>query len=319
MKRSDVVLLHFQKVDELTVSQKFYRDHITKLFLWMIEADAVNNDITSKTLSISGKGKTQIVSRQEGLVAGIEELTELLEKHTNLDFIPIVSDGAHVTKDTVVAEVSGKNTEILAYERTLLNIFGRMSGIATETNSLVSTIKKIKNVPYIAAIRKTPLMMIDKKAVAVGGGLTHRLSLSDSILIKDNHLEMLQKELRLARSERAAEEAVKKCVLSEKNYFEIEVDTLSQANAIMHTFVKENAKLKKSKTMTILLDNFQPTNAKRFVDSIRKLPVYSSVLIEASGEINKVNLSDWAKTRVDVVSLGALTHSPKVFNFSMQY
>ena len=71
--------------------------------------------------------------------------------------------------------------------------------------------------------------------------------------------------------------------------------------------------------MAILLDNFKPIDAKKFIASLKKLPVYDLVLIEASGEINKTNLSSWATTGVDLVSIGAMTHSPKVFNFSMQY
>jgi nicotinate-nucleotide pyrophosphorylase (carboxylating) len=319
MKRDKAILLHYQKAPELSVSKKFYRDHITELFEWMIKADAVSDDVTSKTLKLKGKGKTEIVTRQVGIIAGLEELKELLAKNTKLVFKAKVSDGTRVGKDQVVGEVLGDNTEILAYERTIVNILGRMSGVATETDVLVSLIKKAKNTPFIAAIRKTPLMMIDKKAVAVGGGLTHRLNLSDEILIKDNHLGMLQKESGLESSEKTAEEAVKRCMQSKKDYFEIEVDTLAQANAILHTFVKENDKLKKKKMMTILLDNFKPVEATKFVTSLKKLPVYDSVLIEASGEINAKNLSEWATTGVDVVSLGSLTHSPKVFNFSMQY
>jgi nicotinate-nucleotide pyrophosphorylase (carboxylating) len=138
-------------------------------------------------------------------------------------------------------------------------------------------------------------------------------------LIKDNHLLLLQKEAHLKSSEQAATEAVRRSMQSQQQYFEIEVDTLLQANAVLHTFVAENAKKKKPKMMAILLDNFQPNDAKNFVDSLRNLPVYASVLIEASGEINSTNLSSWATTGVDVVSLGALTHSAKVFNFSMSY
>jgi nicotinate-nucleotide pyrophosphorylase (carboxylating) len=319
MKRDRAILLHYQKAGELTVSNKFYNEHITKLFRWMIQADAVTNDITSKTLAITGKGKTEIITRQEGIIAGLEELKELLAGNTDLHFKALVADGAHVTKDTIVAQVAGDNSKILAFERTILNIFGRMSGVATETDSLVASIKNIPAAPLIASLRKTPLMMIDKKAVAVGGALTHRLSLADEILIKDNHLGMLQRELGLQTSEQAAEVAVTKCMQSKRDYFEIEVDTLSQANAILHTFIKENTKRKKKKMMTILLDNFSPADAEKFVTSLKKIPVYDSVLIEASGEINKANLADWATTGVDVVSLGALTHSPKVFNFSMQY
>ncbi len=319
MQRNDALILHFQKVAELHVSKKFYRDTIAELFTWMIEADGVSNDVTSKTLAVSGKGKTEIVTRQEGIISGLEEIEELLSKNTNLVFKSKIKDGDQVSRDTIIAEVNGENTEILAYERTILNILGRMSGVSTETNLLISSIKHIKGAPFISSLRKTPLMMIDKKAVAIGGGLTHRLSLSDEILIKDNHLGMLQKELGFKTSEKAAEEAVSRCMQSKCDYFEIEVDTLSQANAILHVFVNENAKQKKPKMMTILLDNFKPADATKFVVSLKKLPVYDSVLIEASGEINKTNLADWATTGVDVVSLGAITHSPKVFNLSMQY
>src|SRR5258708_6412662 len=137
MTRDKAVLLHFQKAAELSVSQKFYRNHITKLFQWMIEADGVKNDITSMTLKITGKGKTEIITRQEGIIAGLEELQELLAKNTNLVFKPKVTDGVRVSKDKIIAEVSGDNREILAYERTILNILGRMSGVATETDKLV--------------------------------------------------------------------------------------------------------------------------------------------------------------------------------------
>ncbi len=319
MTRRETIFFHFQKAGELTVAHATYREHITELFEWMISADRVDDDVTSNTLSLTGKGKAQIVSKQEGVIAGIEELTFLLKKNTSLRFVSLVSDGAPVSKNKIVAEVSGDNTEILAFERAILNIIGRMSGVATETATLIASLKHVPTAPEIAAIRKTPLMMIDKKAVAVGGGLTHRLNLSDSILIKDNHLAMLQETLHLGSLEQATEEAVLKCMHSQKAYFEIEVDTITEADAVISTFTKENAKQNQPKMMALLLDNFQPEQAKKFVDSLRMLPVYEHILVEASGEINKTNLSLWATTGVDVVSMGALTHSPKVFNFSMSY
>lgn len=319
MKREKTIVEHFQKSQDLTVSNKQYRDHIEQHFSWLIKADAVTNDITTKTLAINGEGKAQIISKQVGVIAGIEEVIFLLGKYTSLSFMPNVSDGDQVQRDSVIAEVAGENREILAYERTLLNILGRMSGIATETDLLITSVASIPGAPFIASLRKTPLMFMDKKAVAVGRGLTHRLSLSDSILIKDNHLAMLQETLRLASLEQSAWTAVRLCMGSDNRYFEIEVDSLSLANTVLHTFVQENAKRHPKKTMAVLLDNFTPNDAKRFVDSLKKLPVYETVLIEASGEINKNNLSSWAATGVDVVSLGVLTHSPKVFNFSMAY
>jgi nicotinate-nucleotide pyrophosphorylase (carboxylating) len=319
MKRDNAILLHFQKTGALTISDTIYRDQIEKYFSWLVKADAVKNDITTNTLAIKGKGKALIISKQDGIIAGLEELKAVLSKYTNLTFIPKVKDAHQVTADTVIAEVSGYNSEILAYERTMLNIIGRMSGIATETDSIISSIAHIPNVPFVSSLRKTPLMYLDKKAVAIGGGLTHRLSLSDSILIKDNHLAMLQEDLQLTDLEKALETAVILCMRSVNNYFEIEVESLSQANTVLHTFVKEKAKLVQPKMMTILLDNFKSQDAKKFVDSLKNLPVYHDILIEASGEINRENLSAWALTGVDVVSIGALTHSPKVFNFSMVY
>src|SRR5882724_4807247 len=115
MKRDKAILLHYQKAGELKVSKTFYRGHITKLFEWMIQADAVTHDITSKTLVITGKGKTEIVTRQVGIIAGLEELKELLVKNTHLRFKALVTDGSSVAKDTIVAQVSGENSEILAY------------------------------------------------------------------------------------------------------------------------------------------------------------------------------------------------------------
>lgn len=319
MKRENTILLHFQKSGNLTISNSHYRDHIIKLFLWLTKADDVTNDVTIKTLAVTGNGKARIIGKQDGVIAGLEEVNFLLDKFTKLAFIPKVSDGEHVTQDTIIAEVSGENKEILAYERTILNILGRMSGIATETDLIISSIAGISGAPFISSLRKTPLMYFDKKAVSVGGGLTHRLNLSDSILIKDNHIAMVQKKHRLKSPEEAIDIAVKSCMDSSNFYFEIEVDTLSQANALLHTFVRENAKQKSPKVMAIMLDNFIPTDATKFVDSLKKLPVYDSILIEGSGEITRINLSTWAKTGVDVISMGALTHSPKVFNFSMSY
>lgn len=126
MSRADAVALHFQKAAELTVAKKNYQEHLTELFLWMVKADAVTDDITSKTLSLMGKSTTRIVSKQGGMIAGIEELAELLTKHTKLTFSSLINDGERVAKETLIAEVIGENTEILAYERTILNILGRM-------------------------------------------------------------------------------------------------------------------------------------------------------------------------------------------------
>src|SRR5437773_2959284 len=201
MDRKNLVTRYFQKKDELVSSNSFYANHIMELFHWMLKADEINNDITSQFLSLQGEGRMQIIAKQKGILAGIEEIAYLLKQEKDITFSPLLSDGSHIIKADVLVEITGDNRKMLAFERTILNIIGRMSGIATDTNKIIQSIQNISNMPCIAATRKTPLMLLDKKAVAIGGGFTHRLSLSDEVLIKDNHLKILQKELGISIEE----------------------------------------------------------------------------------------------------------------------
>ncbi len=299
MNRKNLVLQYFQKKQLLTVTNASYAKHITDLFLWMIQADDVENDMT-KSFPVKTTGTAEIISKQSGIIAGIEEITYLLKHHTKLSCTPHVEDGAQVSKGQIILTLTGNSRELLGFERTLLNILGRMSGIATFTHNLHN--------PSLAATRKTPWMLLDKKAVAIGGGLTHRLSLSDFALIKDTHLALLKKE--------TLEDVVKKMVAMDL-FFEIEVQTIDEAFVVTKTFEETRTQLQPLLVMAIMLDNVVPKTAATFVKKIQKNPVYPYIIIEASGEITKKNLPVWEKTGVDVLSMGSLTHSAPTFNFSM--
>ncbi len=307
MNKKKLIFKHFQKADRLNIENEDYTRSITQLFEWLISNDDFNNDISSKYLPDIPSTAT-IISKDNCIIAGLQDLEYLLKSRTTLSIQSKLHDGDKIKKKDIVAQISGKSHEILSYERTILNILQRMSGVATETNRLVESINRQQitdnKKPYIAATRKTPWMMLDKKAVAVGGGLTHRLSLSDGILIKDNHLVNNSIETTLIT-------LLKKY---RKELIEIEVTNPEQANKVITTFQKYNH----NNHLAILLDNFIPSRTKILLDNLSRLYNLSDIIFEASGGITEKNIMEWAKTGVDIISLGSLTHSTHAANLSLE-
>ncbi len=303
---------YFNKGPLLTVKNKFYSETCLQLFDFQITQDLVENDVTSKIISGEYKDvKARIISKQNGIVAGIEEIVYLINNRTNLKIKKIINDGKKIKDKDLLIELSGNPLEVLKFERTVLNIISRMSGIATSTNSLIT--KNNLSTP-LAATRKTLWGLLDKKAVFIGGGLTHRLSLSDEILIKDNHIDLQAVKLDVSR-----EESLKSILdLINKNDvkkpFEIEVETEKEAYFISDYYQKLNI----SAPLIIMLDNFKPSDAKKVIDTIRKQKNSSKIFFELSGGINETNICDFDQAGADVISLGSLTHSSKALNISLQ-
>ncbi len=188
-----LVLEFWDRNGNLNLKNKNYRSFVRKLVEGQLKEDIGRDDITTESTILKDKKiKAEIISNQSGVVAGIEE-SSLFTKKDKL--IKIKKDGDIVRKGDIIIEIIGPANDILGYERTLLNILQRMCGIATET---YNTKKLIKNKCKITATRKTLLHLIDKKAVVIGGGLTHRLNLNDFILIKDNHLKILNNNIKKA-------------------------------------------------------------------------------------------------------------------------
>lgn len=197
--------------------------------------------------------------------------------------------------------ISGRALAILQAERTALNLIMRMSGIATETRKLVETVGKINRSIKVACTRKTApgLRSFDKKAVLLGGGVTHRIRLDDMALIKDNHLvlaDSIEQPIRLAR------EKINGCLL-----LECEVKNLAE----MVSAVRAGSDI-------VMLDNFSPKQAKDAIAQIRKMGVRKKVKVEISGRIDPHNIADYARLQPDIISLGYITHSPKAIDYSLE-
>lgn len=291
----------FQKKDQLTLENKIYQMLVHDLFSWLLKSDHVEQDLTTQALfsEINKASHSYIITRQDITIAGLEEIAYLIKTFTKLSAKLLCNDGDHLQKGQKLIEIQGDIKEILAFERVILNILQRMCGIASETQKIVSQMPS--NRPFVAATRKTIWGLLDKKAVAQGGGLTHRLDLSDGILVKDNHLMLL-----------SATEALQKLLQTVTDtLIEIEVEDEENLNELVALFTKVST----TNVLAVLLDNFTPEKAKNALLTIERHP---NVIFEASGGITSENIKDWADAGVDIISLGALTHSPKAADVSLE-
>lgn len=262
--------------------------------------DVGEGDVTAAAIIPSNlMVKAEVIAKAEGIVAGIEEATILVES-TGLKVISKVADGSEVKNKQVLLEISGDAQTILSVERTLLNLLSRMSGIATKTHTLAEQLAKAKVKARIAATRKSApgLLYFDKKAVAIGGGDPHRLHLDDMLLIKDNHLAIVGN----------AEEAVKKAKANASFSKKIEVEVTSTQDAL---------KAAKAGADIVMLDNFSPQRAKEAGEQLRKAG-FDRVLLEVSGGITTETLLEYASAEVDIISMGELTHSVKALDISLE-
>jgi len=241
----------------------------------------------------------EVIAEEAGIIAGLEEAT-LLAECLGLTVKAMVADGDAVKNKQVLMQVSGNAQTILTVERTLLNLLSRMSGIATKTRSLTERLEGANVKAKIAATRKSApgLLYFDKKAVALGGGDTHRLHLDDMVLIKDNHLSIVG----------SVDEAVKRAKANTSFTKKIEVEVTNTKDAVIAA---------KAGADIVMLDNFSPKQAKDASQTLRKAG-FSNVLLEISGGITSENLLEYAAAQVDIISLGELTHTVKALDISLE-
>jgi len=265
-----------------------------------LEEDIGSGDLTTSALIPEGSVSSASLTAKSGFVlAGLpfaKRTFELVDR--SLKFRALIKDGSHVKAGTVVATIKGSTSSLLTAERTALNILQRLSGIATLTNEYVKTVKGLRT--GIADTRKTApgLRFFDKYAVKTGKGTNHRFGLFDGVLIKDNHIAAaggVAKAVKLARGK--AHHLLK---------IEIEVKNLKEVREA----VSAGADI-------IMLDNMQPDRTKKAVDIIRKNA--PSITIEASGNVSLENVRKIAETGVDLISIGALTHSAQAADISLKF
>ena len=276
--------------------------------------DLGKGDVTTEAL-IPGdqQGTGFIMAKEEGILAGIEAAKQVfLRVDPELKVRILLEDGARVKPSSKVAKVSGSIASILTAERVALNFLQRLSGIASETNRYVA---RVGGLPVrIMDTRKTTpgLRSLEKYAVSVGGGRNHRMNLSDGILIKDNHLVALRsqglniKEIIVKARQNAPlslRGAKRRSNLQARQIqVEVEVRTVSEALEA----VESGADI-------IMLDNMNPEDMREAVKSIN-----GRALIEASGGITLDNVRAVAKTGVDFISIGALTHSARALDINLE-
>lgn len=261
-----------------------------------LEEDFGNaGDVTANLLvPATATGKLYFRARETGVISGMQAalLTYELVDPT-MDVTVFHGDGSAVRKGTVIASVEGPVRSMLMSERVALNFLGRMSGIATLTSKFVKKTEGRK--ARIAATRKTTpgLRALEKRAVLHGGGHTHRQSLSDAIMVKDNHIALAG----------GVEKAVKAIMKNadHMSHVSIEVDTVEQFKKVLPHGPD-----------VILLDNMSLKDLKTCVKLAK-----GKVTLEASGGVNLRTVADIAKTGVDVISVGALTHSAPNFDIGL--
>ena len=275
-------------------------EYIEKIIGLALAEDISHGDITSQGLIPPElQGKATILSEAEGILAGGEVARGVFLKiDPSLEVKLLIEDGKKIHPAEVIATVSGRVIGILKAERTALNFLQRLSGIASQTAQYIAETQGLK-VKIIDTRKTTPgLRLLEKYAVRAGRGENHRFNLGDDILIKDNHLTALRAlgmtitDI-VAKSKQAAPQGLK---------VEIEVNTVEEALEA----VEAGADI-------IMLDNMSPDEMRRVVDSIP-----SHVKTEASGGITLANVRAAALAGVDFISIGALTHSVKALDISLE-
>jgi nicotinate-nucleotide pyrophosphorylase (carboxylating) len=266
----------------------------------LLAEDVGQGDVTSAAVVPAGlTAKAAVVAKEAGTAAGVKEVGILAES-LGLSVKAEVADGEKIRNGQIIMKISGNAQIILSAERTMLNLLSRMSGIATTTRRLTEKLKKANSTAKIAATRKTApgLLYFDKKAVLIGGGDPHRLRLDDMILVKDNHIAIAG----------SVEKAVKKAKAASFNK-KIEAEVTS---------VTDSLKAAEAGADIVMLDNFSPKQVREAVEALKKAGFFGKVLLEVSGGITEQNLLEYASAQVNIISMGALTHSIKALDISLE-
>ena len=272
---------------------------LDKIIRYMLDEDDGFGDITSNAVVEEGKiVNAYIISKDEGILAGINVISDLFEEYgVKVKFW--LAEASRITEGDLLLALEGDARTILLLERTALNLLMRMSGVATAAHHYVNLVNN-SNV-RVAGTRKTSpaIGKFDKYALKVGGADTHRFSLDDMVLIKDNHIAACGNPLE------ALLKAKENTSFSKK--IEIEVETLDDAIDC----VKNGADI-------VMLDNMNASEVKEVIDKLNELDIRQNSLIEVSGGITQDNISEYVDLGVDIISIGALTHSSRSLNFSLK-
>ncbi len=263
-----------------------------------LDEDLASQDHTTRLIPHGLKGRATLVAKEQGVLAGLSVSAAAFSRlDAAVETSPLLHDGSPLNPGDTIATVQGPVGGILSAERIALNFLQRMSGIATETAKYVKAVEGL-NARIIDTRKTAPgLRYLDKYAVRAGGGHNHRLNLADGVLIKDNHIASARLgELSLADLVKQARETAPHTLK-----IEVEVETVEQAEEALHAGAD-----------IVLLDNMSPEEMRQAVTLAK-----GRALTEASGGVTLDNVRAIAETGVDLISVGALTHSSKALDISL--
>jgi len=272
------------------------------LVIMALEEDHYKNDITSLSIfDQNHQSSANIISKMDGIICGLEIIRSVFRYvDSNLEIATKFKDGNRISKENIILQIKGNTNSLLSAERVALNFIGMLSGIATKVDTIVKQLNPFQI--QLLDTRKTipGFRLLEKYAVAKGGGVNHRLHLEDLILIKDNHISAAG----------SIQQAIKKC----KNRYpdkkcEVEVENINDLKMAL----TENPDI-------VLLDNMNPPSIKACTSLIHEYNKNHNkrILIEASGGYNAENVCTLQYTGIDFVSMGHITHSISNFDFSME-
>lgn len=270
-----------------------------KILEW-IKEDAPLGDITSENIIPDNiEVKAIVKAKERGVVACVEDIAQVLES-LGVTVKLFKKSGDEVRSEEVVMELKGNARKILMIERVLLNLLSYLFGIATTTKDLVEKVRKVNPKVKVAATRKVipGLRYLVKKAVLIGGGDTHRLSLSDAVLIKDNHIAIV------GDVKKAIHEAKKRASFIHK--VEVEVERIDDA-----------IKAAEAGADIIMVDNVDPSTLAEIIRTLKDKKLRDKVLIEVSGGITPENIEEYAKMGPDIISTSYITMKAKPIDLSL--
>lgn len=257
-------------------------------------------DITTNSLIPENKwAQAEILCKQDGILAGMDVAHYIINEF-GLNISSSFLDGEDIHKGDVILEFEGKAKDILMVERSILNYLMHLSGIATLVKNTCDRVKEVNPNVKVACTRKTTpgLQKLEKKAVEIGGGDTHRFKLDDCVLIKDNHIQVVGGVIESI-------ELAKENVSFTKK---IEIEVESEEDAVRASMFGADI---------VMLDNMTPKEISSVLNTLKERRLREDVIIEVSGGINPENILNYAELDVDVISSGFITNSAKSLDLSL--
>lgn len=273
---------------------------VFKKFLEWLAEDVPYWDITSEILHPKTSCEAAVIAKEDGVAACCEDFLPVLER-MGFKVRVFKWSGEEFKKGEQIMWIKGNMRKLMSIERLLLNILSQTFGVATLTKFFVEKAKRINPAVKIAATRKVNpgFQYFEKKAILAAGGDTHRLNLSDMVLIKENHL---------------------KCFKSIKEAVEIakRLTSFSKKVEVEVTSAKEAVEAVEAGSDIVMLDNCTPEKAREAIEVLKKMGLRERVLVEVSGGIRLENLEEYVKAGPDIISSGELTHSARCIDISLE-